>query len=111
MTRYALLRLSFTLLTTLTLFSCKWFGRSEKPVSINGKQDASDMMEMPPLPAGGAYAAEWKTIDSLEQEGLLRSALEKTESLQKRAADDKNGAQVVKCLLYRGKFTTPLRIS
>ncbi|MFM8371422.1 MAG: MG2 domain-containing protein, partial [Bacteroidota bacterium] len=66
------------------------------------------MMEMPPLPAGGDYAAAWTTIDSLEQEGLLRSALEKTESLQKRAADDKNGAQSVKCLLFRGKFTTLL---
>ncbi|MFM8484991.1 MAG: hypothetical protein ACKOCH_01560, partial [Bacteroidota bacterium] len=66
------------------------------------------MMEMPPLPAGGDYAAAWKTIDSLEQEGLIRSAREKTESLQKRAADDKNGAQIVKCLLFRGKFTTLL---
>ncbi len=66
------------------------------------------MMEMPPLPAGGTYAAEWKTIDSLEQEGLLRSALEKTEELQKRAADDKNSAQIVKCLLFRGKYTTLL---
>jgi len=108
MTRHSLSFLCFTLLITLSLFSCKWFGRSEKPVSIHGKQDASDMMEMPPLPAGGDYAAAWKTIDSLEQEGLLRSALEKTESLQKRAADDKNGAQIVKCLLFRGKFTTLL---
>ncbi|MFN7833308.1 MAG: hypothetical protein ACK5Q2_15115, partial [Bacteroidota bacterium] len=108
MTRHFLSFFCFTLLTTLSLFSCKWFGRSEKPVSINGKQDASDMMEIPPLPSGGAYAAEWKAIDSLEQEGLLRSALEKTEELQKRAADDKNGAQIVKCLLFRGKYTTLL---
>ena len=108
MTRHFLSFFCFTLLTTLSLFSCKWFGRSEKPVSINGEQDASDMMEIPPLPSGGAYAAEWKAIDSLEQEGLLRSALEKTEALHKRAADDKNGAQIVKCLLFRGKYTTLL---
>jgi len=63
---------------------------------------------MPTLPVGGDYAADWKSIDSLEQEGLLRSALEKTGLLQKRATDDKNGAQIVKCLLYRGKFTTLL---
>ncbi|MFM7399928.1 MAG: hypothetical protein ACKO4W_03385, partial [Bacteroidota bacterium] len=62
MTRHSLSFLCYTLLITLSLFSCKWFGRSEKPVSIHGKQDASDMMEMPPLPAGGDYAAAWKTI-------------------------------------------------
>ena len=108
MNRHPLPFLCFTLLITLSLFSCKWAGRSEKPVSINEKQDTSDKMEMPPLPAGGDYAADWKIIDSLEQEGLIRSALEKTETLQKRAADDKNGAQTVKCLLFRGKFTTLL---
>ena len=56
----------------------------------------------------GDYAAEWKIIDSLEQQGLFKSALEKTEALYARAKADRNGAQVIKTLLFRGKYATYL---
>jgi len=54
------------------------------------------------------YEAAWKTIDSLEQEGLPRSALEKVEALQKRARRDEAHAQIVKTTIYRNKFRSQL---
>jgi tetratricopeptide (TPR) repeat protein len=57
----------------------------------------------------GDYAEAWKRIDSLENQGLYKSALEAAEELQKRARADNNDAQVVKTLLYRGKYITQLQ--
>ncbi|MCB0530875.1 MAG: alpha-2-macroglobulin [Lewinellaceae bacterium] len=60
--------------------------------------------EYPP----GDYAEIWKKIDSLEKQGLFKSALEQTEALHLRAKADGKGAQVIKTLLFRGKYTTML---
>jgi len=54
------------------------------------------------------YEQEWRQIDSLEQEGLLRSALERSEALYERARTDNNPAQVVKTVIYRGKYEMSL---
>ena len=40
---------------------------------------------VPAMPQKDPYQAEWKVIDSLENEGLPRSALEKVETLYARA--------------------------
>ena len=50
------------------------------------------------------YLAEWKTIDSLENEGLPRSALEKVNELYERVKKDKQPAQMVKTIIYRNKY-------
>lgn len=66
-------------------------------------------MPIPPLPtAPGDYADDWKIVDSLEQQGLYKSALEKVEAIQVRARGDKNAPQSVKAILFRGKFITML---
>jgi uncharacterized protein YfaS (alpha-2-macroglobulin family) len=57
----------------------------------------------------GDYPDEWKVIDSLDREGLYQSALERTDALFARAKSDKNSQQVVKALLFRGKYTTMLQ--
>jgi hypothetical protein len=59
-----------------------------------------------PAPFTGDYAEAWRVIDSLENEGLYKSALEQVEALQVRAKKDKNSPQVIKALIFRGKYTT-----
>ncbi|MCB9286853.1 MAG: hypothetical protein H6560_05990 [Lewinellaceae bacterium] len=54
------------------------------------------------------YQAEWKVIDSLENEGLPRSALEKVNELYERAKKDEEPAQVVKTIIYRNKYQMQL---
>ncbi len=54
------------------------------------------------------YKKEWKTIDSLEQQGLPKSALEKVLVLYERTKKDKNPAQTIKCIIYRGKYESQL---
>ncbi len=54
------------------------------------------------------YEKEWKEIDKLEAEGLPKSALEKTLILYDRARKDNNPAQIIKTLLYRGKYQAQL---
>jgi hypothetical protein len=50
------------------------------------------------------YQKEWKLIDSLEQQGLPRSALAEVEKLYARARRDNNPSQVIKTLIYRSKY-------
>ncbi len=66
-------------------------------------------MPIPPLPTTmGDYADDWKIVDSLQNQGLFKSALEKVESIQAHANQDKNSPQIVKVLLFRGKFMVML---
>jgi uncharacterized protein YfaS (alpha-2-macroglobulin family) len=62
----------------------------------------------PTLPSFDNYAQEWAEIDSLEKKGLPKSALERTEALYARAKADRNTPQIIKTLLYRGKYITQL---
>jgi uncharacterized protein YfaS (alpha-2-macroglobulin family) len=54
------------------------------------------------------YGKAWKEIDSLEQQGLPESALKKVEALHERAKADKNPSQIIKTLVYRGKYQSQL---
>jgi uncharacterized protein YfaS (alpha-2-macroglobulin family) len=54
------------------------------------------------------YPKEWKAIDSLENQGLIRSALEKVELLLERAKNEKEAGQVLKSLIYRSKYQSQL---
>lgn len=54
------------------------------------------------------YAKEWREIQTLEKKGLPKSALEKVIALYERAVDDNNPAQVIKCIIYREKYSSQL---
>jgi uncharacterized protein YfaS (alpha-2-macroglobulin family) len=54
------------------------------------------------------YDAEWKRIDSLEQQGLPQSALSEVEKLYARAKSANNPAQIVKTLIYQQKYQSQL---
>ncbi len=58
--------------------------------------------------SGNNYENEWKSIDSLEQQGLPKSALELTETLLAKTQKEKNAPQMIKALLYRGKYQSQL---
>lgn len=82
-----ILGLTATLLLSMPLFS---------------QSPSTDMKYLSP------YAKAWATIDSLEQEGLPRSALEATESLNKRAKADNNPAELVRTIIYKNKYQSQL---
>lgn len=54
------------------------------------------------------YQQQWQEIDSLERQGLPRSALEKVETLYARIDREKEPAQSLKCLLYINKYEREL---
>lgn len=54
------------------------------------------------------YPTEWKLIDSLQQAGLLRSALDGVLSLKQRALTAGQEAQLVKTTLFEAKLTVDL---
>lgn len=61
--------------------------------------------EMLNLLPGDSYEADWQRVDSLEQEGLPKSALELVQNIYKKAKNEKNDPQLVKCTIYTMKFT------
>ena len=54
------------------------------------------------------YAEAWANIDSLEQEGLPRSALEATEALYQRAKADGETAEWARTIIYQNKYQSQL---
>ncbi len=56
----------------------------------------------------GDFEKEWKTIDSLEQRGLPQSALKEVEKLYARAKRENNPSQIIKTIIYRGKYESQL---
>lgn len=104
--RNAALRLPllFSLLIIVSLFS----------VHLSCKLAPPPPPAMPPVPDPtvayhtGDYLAQWAEIDSLEAAGLPQSALQKVEALYQRAKADNNQPQVIKTLMYRGKFAVML---
>lgn len=95
-------------LPLLVFFACKSFSKKDATTTTTLKNNPKSEMPIPALPLAGDYAEDWKIVDSLQNQGLFKSALEKVESIQARASRDKNGQQIVKALLFRGKFITML---
>lgn len=50
------------------------------------------------------YNSKWKEIDSLEQKGLPKSALEIVNQILDRAKSEKNSQQVIKSFIFRLKY-------
>ncbi|MCW8994676.1 MAG: hypothetical protein OQK77_02555, partial [Psychromonas sp.] len=53
---------------------------------------------------GDDYKAAWQKVDSLEQQGLTRSALEVVEEIYKAAKKDNNQPQFIKSIFYKLKY-------
>ncbi len=94
----------------LLLFACKTGTRTDQPNTAVKDKTRTDMTltPLPTPPPGSDYADEWRIVDSLQNQGLLKSALEKVETIEARARIDSKPAQVLKALIFRGKFITGL---
>lgn len=101
--RIAMLR-PIALLLVLSLAFCKTAQKT--PATTPSQPTTTTEMPKPSATPAGDYAAEWAAIDSLERAGLFKSALEKTEALYARAKAERNNPQLIKTLLFRGKYTT-----
>ena len=53
---------------------------------------------------GDDYKSAWEKVDSLEQQGLTRSALEVVEEIYKAAKKDNNQPQFIKSIFYKLKY-------
>lgn len=56
----------------------------------------------------GDYPADWKTVDSLNNLGLYKSALEKVKKIYALARSEKNYPQVIKAQMHKLKYNTYL---
>ena len=55
------------------------------------------------------YNAAWRTVDSLEQQGLTRSALEVVEEIYKASKKDNNQPQFIKSVFSNRNTATTLK--
>jgi len=53
---------------------------------------------------GDIYKSEWTKVDSLEQNGLTKSALEEVLIINEKAKKENNHEQIIKSLLIKAKF-------
>lgn len=58
-----------------------------------------------PKPVGD-YEKEWKTVDSLGNKGLSKSALELVNKIYDKANKEKNSEQIIKALIHQVKFSS-----
>ncbi|MCW5921122.1 MAG: alpha-2-macroglobulin [Saprospiraceae bacterium] len=106
MTNHRITPLPLLLLSFVLMLACKSAAKKDTPTSSIKIKPTTEMPT--PLPLTGDYADDWKIVDSLERQGLFKSALERSEAIQAKATRDKNSPQVIKALLYRGKYVTQL---
>ena len=74
--------------------------------SSSNLSDADDHTRKPLLiyAKGEVYKKEWTRVDSLEQNGLTKSALTEVEAIYKKAKNEKNHQQIIKSLIIKAKL-------
>ncbi len=55
-----------------------------------------------------SYEKAWEIVDSLEQKGLPKSALEHVEAIYNKAKKEENSPQTIKAIIYKGKYQVQL---
>ncbi|MAQ76112.1 MAG: alpha-2-macroglobulin [Aquimarina sp.] len=58
--------------------------------------------------AQDTYPSEWKQVETFEQKGLPKSAIEVVEKIYSQASANNNTNQVIKALLYKSKYLLTL---
>lgn len=87
------------LVISVTLYNCS----SSNDLSENNEEG----LRIKPVlvyAKGDTYKKEWTKVDSLEQNGLTKSALEEVLKIYDKAKSDNNYEQVVKSLIIKAKF-------
>jgi uncharacterized protein YfaS (alpha-2-macroglobulin family) len=94
----------FSILPLLLLFATFSNCNKQKQRLSNDQKPPSEMLQL----NKDENSQAWKTIDSLDQQNLPKSALEKVQELYAKVQKDNNPAQTIKCLIYLGKYQTIL---
>ena len=68
------------------------------PVGIELRSNFRNISE------GEVYKEEWTKVDSLEQNGLTKSALTEVKAIYKKAKAENNHEQIVKALIIKAKL-------
>ncbi len=91
------------------LFACPWaialLWLTTLPACAQSSQISNDMKPNGTDP----YKQEWKTIDSLDRQGLYQSALEAVDRLYARTVRDNQPSQMVKTLIYKTRYIQQLK--
>ncbi len=58
---------------------------------------------------GKKYKIEWAKVDSLEKQGLTKSALVETNRIYALSRKENNAEQVIKSLMHKAKFEAPIK--
>ncbi|HOY07485.1 MAG TPA: MG2 domain-containing protein [Saprospiraceae bacterium] len=96
---------TWMILSVLVFMSaCKWLGSKEQPSPVNPSTTTMPSSN----PIKGVYSDDWAVVDSLEKKGLFKSALEKVEAIEARAKAENKQPQIIKAILFRGKYITRL---
>lgn len=106
-----LFAITFIIAILLLIFTSGCGSRKGKnQTDLSNQQTNPTENQQPAMPAlnDENHLADWKIIDSLEQEGLPQSALEKVKILYNVVKKENNPAQIIKCLIYRGKYESQL---
>jgi hypothetical protein len=82
-----------TILCIVLISSCK-----TKPASV----------ETPKSIDLGELDARWKKVDSLEQKGLVASALEEVQQIRQSAIAHQHSGHLIKAVLYENKYQNQL---
>ncbi|HTL82077.1 MAG TPA: alpha-2-macroglobulin family protein [Bacteroidia bacterium] len=69
------------------------------------RHNTADAEPMFKIGKGTSYEKEWARVDSLNDKGLYRSALDLTNQIYTKAKAEQNNAQIVKALIHRYKFS------
>jgi hypothetical protein len=105
MRKYVYTAMLFALLAA-SLIHCTLAENRQPGLTASNK--TTTMSKPSSQPPEGDYAELWQRVDSLSREGLYKSALQEVEGLLTRARKDQNPPQVIKGLLYKGRFTAEL---
>lgn len=94
-------RTSFILGLTFLIGSCILYSCSSTNLSDTDKHNKKPLLI---YAKGEVYKSEWTKVDSLEQNGLTKSALTEVKAIYKKAKDEKNHEQIIKALIIKSKF-------
>lgn len=107
---------SFLYTSVLAIFSlllmsqsCEKKNKNDKLVATTSSSTSEKHeMNMLKYTYPGNYAELWAKVDSLEKDGLYKSALDVVNTIFSKAQDDSNAPQIVKSVIFRMKYNSYL---
>ena len=88
-------------ITTVLLIGALFYGCSSTNIT---DKDSKSKQPLLIYAKGKVYKSEWTKVDSLEQNGLTKSALTVVKTILKKAEEDQNHEQLIKSLLVKAKL-------